>query len=434
MGFLGMRGTGDWAVDQRPKNWREAILYRYPNGSAPLTAILSKLVSDRTSDPEFYWWTKSLATQSATITGVYTDAALTTAYVSGGVSGDTLYFTMSEDDISQWRLGHVGLFRDVSDLTVDVVGKVSARVANGASSYIAVILLEADDNSSANDLSSCDTALVIGNANAEGADIPDSISYDPTKWYNFTQIFRSPLELTRTAMQTKLRTGDQYKEAKRECLEMHSIEMERAILWGVPSEMTGSNGKPERTTLGIIPAIKGGYTGEGGTAGTVGDYATDAEVASGSTWLQGGEEWLDRMIEKIFRYGSAEKLAFAGSGTILAINKLIKSGGTFEYTPTTESYGIKVVKWVTAFGIINIMRHPLFTMEPTTRNSMVIFEPSDIKYRYVQDTMYKSDDRLKKASFTSYDGIKEEYLTEMGLEYHHPDGWGYLYGFNSTHV
>uniref|UniRef100_A0A6M3JA30 Putative structural protein n=1 Tax=viral metagenome TaxID=1070528 RepID=A0A6M3JA30_9ZZZZ len=51
--FLGMRGNGDWATDQRPKNWRETILYLYPNGSAPLTAILSKMSSEKVDDPEF---------------------------------------------------------------------------------------------------------------------------------------------------------------------------------------------------------------------------------------------------------------------------------------------------------------------------------------------------------------------------------------------
>ena len=52
MPFLGMRGTGDWATDQRPKSWREGILYLYPNGQAPLTAIMSKLRSERCDDPE----------------------------------------------------------------------------------------------------------------------------------------------------------------------------------------------------------------------------------------------------------------------------------------------------------------------------------------------------------------------------------------------
>ena len=44
MAFLGMRGTGDYSVpDQRPKNYRDTILMLYPNGTAPLTAMLAKL-------------------------------------------------------------------------------------------------------------------------------------------------------------------------------------------------------------------------------------------------------------------------------------------------------------------------------------------------------------------------------------------------------
>ncbi len=53
VGFLGMRGTGDWQTDQRPKNWREGILRLYPNGMAPLTAIMSMLGSEKTDDAEF---------------------------------------------------------------------------------------------------------------------------------------------------------------------------------------------------------------------------------------------------------------------------------------------------------------------------------------------------------------------------------------------
>ena len=39
MAVAGLRGTGDWATDERPKNFREMILWRNPNGMAPLTAL-----------------------------------------------------------------------------------------------------------------------------------------------------------------------------------------------------------------------------------------------------------------------------------------------------------------------------------------------------------------------------------------------------------
>ena len=53
MAFLGMRGNGDWATDQRPKNWRQKVLQLYPNGDAPLTAVLSLMKNENTDDPEF---------------------------------------------------------------------------------------------------------------------------------------------------------------------------------------------------------------------------------------------------------------------------------------------------------------------------------------------------------------------------------------------
>jgi hypothetical protein len=433
MAFLGMRGNGNWVADQRPKSWRETILYLYPNGAAPLTGILSKMGNEAVNDPEFNWWTKSLPTQRGAVTGVYTDSALSTAYTSGAIAGATLYVKMSAADVSQFRPGHQVLLRDASDLTVDVNVKVTDKVVNGASSYIACYLLEADDNSSLGDLSDCDVALVIGNVNPEGGAMPDSIAYDPVKWYNYTQIFRTPLSMTRTAMQTRLRTGDQYKEAKREALELHSIEMEKAFLFGIATERTGDNGKPERTTLGIVPAIKGGYTGMGGSGGTVSNY-TLATGYAGQTWVQKGEEWLDAQLEAIFRYGSGDKLAFCGSSVLMAINSLIKNNADYALTSATESYGIKVTKWQTVFGTINLINHPLFSYEATMRNSCVILEPKDIKTRTIQDTMFKPDKSYKEGSWTTRDGIDEEYLTEVGLEYHNPIGWGYLNGFGTTNT
>lgn len=55
MAVAGLRGTGDWATDERPKNFREYILWRKPNGSAPLLALTSKIGSEETNDPEFNW-------------------------------------------------------------------------------------------------------------------------------------------------------------------------------------------------------------------------------------------------------------------------------------------------------------------------------------------------------------------------------------------
>lgn len=239
--FLGMRGNGDWVADQRPMNWRQQILYLYPNGMAPLTAILSMMGSEKIDDSQFHWWTQEQTAVGGAVSGVYTTPDLGTAYVTGGVAGSIVYVTVTTTLANRIRIGHQILLRDASDYTVDVVGKITNVVRGAVTSVLTVKLLEADDNSSSHDLSDCDTFKIIGNINPEGGEMPDAIALNPTKVYNYTQIFRTPLSITRTAQKTKLRTGDQYQKAKSEALEMHSWEMELAFLWGIRTENTGDN-------------------------------------------------------------------------------------------------------------------------------------------------------------------------------------------------
>ena len=61
---------------------------------------------------------------------------------------------------------------------------------------------------------------------------------------------------------------------------------------------------------------------------------------------------------------------------------------------------------------------------------MLIFEPEDIRYRYISDTFFRKAPPDTSAQ-VSIDGTDEEYVTEAGLEFHHPNGWGWLNGFNT---
>tara|TARA_Y100000593_G_scaffold4160_1_gene8227 strand:- start:255 stop:1544 length:1290 start_codon:yes stop_codon:yes gene_type:complete len=420
-GFLGMRGTGSWVTDQRPKNWREMILYLYPNGSAPLTAVLSKISEESTDDPEFNWWTKALPKQSGTVTGTYTDTGLSSALSGATTSGDTVYAKCAEADADNFREGHTALLRDASNQAIDGVGKVTVVVKNGANSYVGIKALEAFHADLNN--TNIDQIYVIGTVNSEGAGSPSAITYDPTKFFNYTQIFRTPLEISRTAKATRLRTGDAYKELKREALELHSIEMEKAFLWGIKSENTGANGLPERTTDGLINFINTN------ASSNVLDYTNDTDLAAnsdfasgGAAWVDHGEQFLDTTLEKIFRHGSQEKLAFCGSGALLGIQRLAKATGNIQLSPQSEAYGIKVVEWITPFGVITLKTHPLLSYEAGTRNQMIIVEPDKLKYRYITDTTFSD------VTSAGIDGLKEEYLTECGLEVHHPECFGILKG------
>jgi hypothetical protein len=418
--FLGMRGNGDWVADQRPKNWREQILYLYPNGMTPLTAILSMMGSKSVDDPEFNWWTQSMTSVAGAVAGVYTDPGCTVAYVSGGIIGSVVYVSITTTLGNQIRIGHQILLRDASDYRVDVVGKITGVTRGTLVTVLAVRLLEADDNAvtaPAHDLSDCDNFKIIGNINPEGSEMPEAIAYNPTKVHNYTQIFRTPLSITRTARQTRLRTGDQYQKAKSEALEMHSIEMELAFLWGIPTEGTGDNGKPERTTQGIISFIR-----EHAPANCV-DFTLDALYA-GDDWITSGETWLENMLEQIFRYGAQDKLCLCGSGFLLGLNKLAKANGNINISPGQTTYGIKVTEWMTPFGSIQLKTHPLFSFDATTRNMGILLEPSEITYRFMKDTTFNPH----KDSESHIDGTLEDYITEAGLEFGLAEKCGILNG------
>src|SRR5262245_53706105 len=58
-GIAGLRGTGDWGTDERPKDFRESILFFSPQGDAPIFALTGKAGKKTVTDPEFSWWAES---------------------------------------------------------------------------------------------------------------------------------------------------------------------------------------------------------------------------------------------------------------------------------------------------------------------------------------------------------------------------------------
>ena len=425
--FLGMRGDGDWVTNQRPENWREQILYLYPNGMAPLTAMLSMMGSSKVDDPAFHWWTQEQTAVSGDVDNIYTDAALANAYTAGGVAGDTIFVQITTVLANRIRQGHQILLRDASDYAVDVNGKITGVTRGTTNSVLAVKLLEDDDNSATHDLSDCDNFKIIGNINPEGGEMPDAIALNPVEVYNYTQIFRTPLSITRTAKATRLRTGNQYQKAKSEALEMHSWEMELAFWWGIMTQNIGDNGKPERTTLGAINFIRQ-YAPD-----NCDDYTLNTDY-TGIDWnaAGGGGTWLRAYLEQIFRYGADEKIAFVGSGCLLGIEALAMAEGQMNISVGQSVYGMKIKEWITPFGSIYMKTHPLFSHDVTTRNMMVILEPKELGYRFIDDTSFYGESASKSHS-SGYgqrriDGLNEEYLTECGLEFGLPQKCAVLNG------
>lgn len=422
MAVSGLRGTTSFSADgtlgRRPENWREMYLSLYPNGQAPLTALLALMSSKSTDDPIFHWFEKEMPSQSVTITGVYSDALSTAWSAASKSQGADVYLKMSAADVTNLKLGHTLQIRATAsgvmasnwfNVYID-----TTPVSNGASSYVKGKLISATFTSLAS--SSYTAGVVIGTAHPEGDTSGTSIAYDPTENSNYTQIFRNSLEHTRTAKKTRLRTGDAVTQAKKECLELHSVEMERAFFLNGPKYVTtGANGQPLRVTAGLKGAITTNAWDFRAATGIGSTSWCDTDAVARLTY-----NWILEKLEQIFRYGNTEKLGFCGSGVVLGIQKMIArlSSTQISITPQTMAYGFKVQELVSPFGNLLLKTHPLFTLDAAYRQDLVILDTDKLTYRYVDDTKYKPN-----IGENDLDGEKSEYLTECGLEL----------GFEKTH-
>lgn len=381
MAIQGLRHTGNFESNERPKSWRETILRLYPNGMAPLTGLTSAMKSSSVDDPEFNWFEKALPTQRLELSANITDSQTTLAVVSGGLA---------------LKVGHL--------LRAEANGEIM-RVVSDPTSDTAVVVVRGFSGSTAaaiNIASAIKYVHVVGSAYEEASTAPTGINYDPTKRYNYLQIFRNTLEMSRTASKTRLRTGDQVKEAKRECLELHSIEMEKAFFFGKRFETT-LGGKPLRTTGGVISFI---------------DSGNIVDNTDGIVMMTDLESWMKR----IFDYGSSEKVGFLGNTALLAINQAIRKNTSFNITSGIKEFGMNVSRLICPFGELVLKTHPLFNQLTQTNlntmdSSMVVLDMKEVSYRYLagDDTRYEKD--LQE---NGLDGMKSGYLSECGLEVHHP--------------
>lgn len=398
MAVAGLRGTGDWATDERPKNFREMILWRNPNGQTPLTALLSKMKSESTSDPEYAWYEEELNALRLTVN-------FTTGYSTTDTS---ITVTSNVTDATDVVAGDIFLVEKA--LTTAYNHEIIVASANGSAGVVA--FTRASSGTSAAPIANGTFLTKIGNVFAEGTGAPSASTRNPTKMYNLCQIFKTTYDITNTAKNTKTRTGDPIKNDKKRKMFDHSVAMELAFIFGKRYETTGSNGKPLRFTGGLLWALS--------------QYAPTMITAFTTTPT---ETTFTDAVYKVFDYNSGagdERVVFAGNGFLNSLNKLAASQTRtrVNFDGLIDVYGMKLQRWVLPQGTIYVKSHPLFNTHSRFTNDAVIIDPSSLKYRHMRDTTFKDNIQANDA-----DETKGQWLTEAGLEAEHLKTMGWISNF-----
>lgn len=389
MAIQGLRDTSNFVVDARPLHWRAAQLLLFPNGIAPLYALTSAMRTETVDDPEFNWWEKPMQTRRYELTANL-DATGPTDTINVVADGITLKIG---DLLLVEESGEILKVSTLSSVDTDIL------VDRGFASVPATAVLFAAAGVNPN-------LQLIGSVFEEGSNAPVGINFDPVKKFNFTQIFRDTLELTRTAIRTRLRTGDQVKEAKREALQEHSRAIEWALWLGERTE-NSFNGKPIRSTGGLKSFIP--------SENKVVVPAAALDMAT-----------FEGYMERAFKFGSSEKMGFCGNRALTALNQMARKNSAYQIVTGLKEFGMNVTRFITPHGELVVKTHPLFNqIEGGTtsgtdffglNSSLFIVDMGNLIWRPMKgdDTRFQ-----QKLQDNDLDGEKSGFITEAGLEVQH---------------
>lgn len=370
----GMRGTGEFNTDFRPKNYRELFTLLEPNGNAPLNAMLAMGASEETDDPEFKNFRDELPERTLKINnGAGYDAVTTSLTID---ADDDAKFAIAGAIVINARTGEV--MRVSTDTTATTLAV--ARNIGGTSFTI----LDNDD------------LFVAGFAAAEGSDTPTPISFDAVVASNYTQIFRYAFSVSGTLRSTYLRTGDKEDEAMTKALKIHMSDIERAMFFGRKAEVNGSTAAPTRYTGGLLTQLSSVY--DANVDGTANGVITESSFDA-------------LLIGTIFKFGSKQKIAFVGETVANHIQQFGKN--RWQPTQLDGSYGVNLTQYKTYAGDLMVHLHPQFRQLPHMKSAMVIVDFPYLVYRYLKG---RDTSLLENRQNNGTDGVKHEYLTECGLE------------------
>lgn len=370
----GLVGTGDWSSDDFPENWRTTLLRLRPNAKAVLTMLMGLAKTEEVDAPIFHWGEKGIRQM------VFTSNAALAAATSIVFTGTT--------PLKPIRKGHV--LRNTR--TQEIVWVA----ANPASPYTTLTVIRGDNcGSTSAAVNASDNWILVTTRHEENATPPQGNYRTPTWKENYTEIFRNVIELSRTAKKTSLRYAQAgpTKEMLNDALEDHMIDIESAGIWGVPYNGTGDNGKPERTTGGML------------------HFCTTNVVDFGGAFDM--LEFLDALRVSM-RHGSNTKLAVMGDQALLTLMHFVLSNSSFQVDANTKMWGMNVMRILSPFGTLMVKQHELLTDSEDYSDWALIIDTKNVRFRPLRE----SDTHLIPNTVKDgRDGEVSEYLAEGGWEW-----------------
>lgn len=382
--------TAELLAERRDLDYSDRIAELEPDAS-PLTVLLKKIGKATVQTAEFSWFEDERNARTTTYTGTTESSA-----------GDNTTLKVADASIfRKWDVVDVPLTGEIMLVTAVNPGSGTIEVYRGYGTTPAAVLENGE------------TLLIIANAHEENARAGAMKMGQPVKKSNYVQIFRNPVTISKTADAEKQRANPQERlRLQKKVGVEHMIDIEYAFWFGEPKEdLVNITDGPRRMTGGVLYFAT--------------ENVLDVQTENGGVLTYAlMEQWL----EDVFRYGSQEKWLFAAPRLISVIDQIAE--GRLQTRPKEETYGVRVREWVSAHGVLNIVKHPLFR-GPEYGNMGVVIDLQVEELDYVH--LPGRDTKLRlNVGEPDRDGFLDEYITECGLRFKQPKRHGKITGVQSA--
>lgn len=384
----GATGTQNILSNLRVVDFADKIFLLQPE-AAPLYVLVSKLNKRPAISTTVEWPESDLNPSWASTSASATSAATNLSLGSG--EGD--YFNVY-DLVKIPSTGEVILVTATSTCGVTAIRGYAGSTAASA-------------NTAA-------TVLIIGSAFEEGSDSTAlyTKSRAATRAYNYLQLFRKSVEVTNTMLNSELYGGDvRAFERKVKGIELMR-DLERVFLYGSRSEDTTDanleKNHARRTTGGA-------------------DYF----ISTNTTAIDGilSETDFEAFIRTVTRYGGEQVYLFCAPLIISIISQWAQ--GKLNTYPKDQTYGIAISQYLSPHGTINLVKDYMLENAGAVSNTSYYggyafaLKLDDMVYRYLQnrDVTMEADIQHPGDDF-----VKDQYICEVGMEFHNQDKHGMLTG------
>lgn len=366
--------TSDSGIIGDPKgDFAAALLQEVPNGTAPFFALSSGMNTENATDTIIHWFEEQHLSGRTTLAEAMDSGTSETA--------------MDVADGSLFVAGTVVLAEETGEMMfVTAVSGNTLTVIRGFAG-----------TSTASGITSGTGLQRIGTAYEEASSRPTAIANQGYPRFNYMQVFRNTWNISGTAQAVDYYTGSKASKTRRDASLLHAEDIERSLLHG--KKVTGVvNG----TRFSMMDGLRAQITTNVAPQGATTDWS-DIDA------------FLRSIFEKNIKGKPNERVALGGNGALAVLNDIARIEGQIMISVGQTDFGLNVNRWITPYGNISLLTHPLMVENPLWTKDMDVFHPGAVTIKWLRRTFEDNYDR--DGTRAGVDADFGVYTSELSLKY-----------------